>query len=107
MISKGVLKILNNNQDFDQIRNQLSDFFLPYLESKGPLFNDKCRNNTVMDVTTVNLSDDKKKLPDFVYAAFLSPGLHQFLIYCPKTDSLFVKDVMIDLSHCEYFSEYP
>lgn len=29
------------------------------------------------------------------------------MIYCPKTDRLFVKDVMIDLSEGKYFSEFP
>ena len=29
------------------------------------------------------------------------------MIYCPKTERLFVKDVVIDLSQGNYFSEYP
>lgn len=43
----------------------------------------------------------------FVYAAHLPPGHHQFLIYCPKSKRLFVKDVFVDLSSPYFFPEYP
>ena len=43
----------------------------------------------------------------FVYAAHLPPGLHQFLIYCPKTKRLFCKDIFVDLASSHYFPEYP
>ena len=43
----------------------------------------------------------------FVYAACLPPGQHQFLIYCPKTTRVFVKDFVVDLNECEPFPEYP
>lgn len=43
----------------------------------------------------------------FVYAAYLQPGLHQFLIYCPKTKRAFCKDIVIDLNSCDSFPEYP
>ena len=43
----------------------------------------------------------------FVYAAHLPPGHHQFLIYCPKTKRLFIKDIFVDLSSPHFFPEYP
>lgn len=43
----------------------------------------------------------------FVYAAHLPPGLHQFLIYCPKTKRLFCKDVFVDVSSAHFYPEYP
>lgn len=43
----------------------------------------------------------------YVYAAYLAPGLHSFLIYDPKYKQLFCKDLMIDLSQTYYYPEYP
>ena len=67
-----------------------------------------CRRNESRETTLVNMPPELElDNLNFVYAAYLPPGLHQFLIYCPKTDRLFVKDVMVDVSHGNYFSEYP
>lgn len=43
----------------------------------------------------------------YAYAAHLPPGLHSFLIYCPKTKRLFCKEVFVDLASSHYFPEYP
>jgi hypothetical protein len=43
----------------------------------------------------------------FAYAAFLPPGLHQFLIYCPETHRAFCKQVVIDVNGRDFFPEYP
>jgi hypothetical protein len=43
----------------------------------------------------------------FVYAANLPPGLHQILIYCPKTNRAFVKEIVVDLSYTDQFPEFP
>lgn len=44
---------------------------------------------------------------EFGYAAFLPPGVHNFLIYCPKTDRLFCKEVVIDLNSKDFYPELP
>ena len=43
----------------------------------------------------------------FVYAAYLPPGLHQFVIYCPSTKRAFCKDIMIGLSESDHYPELP
>jgi hypothetical protein len=59
------------------------------------------------------LPDEKGKLPPdpecttFVYAGYLKPGLHQFIIYCPVTKRAFVKDVIIDLNCQDFYPEFP
>lgn len=37
----------------------------------------------------------------------MPPGLHQFIIYCPKTQRAFIKDVIIDLNACDHWPEFP
>ena len=82
---------------------------------------DRCKNNQVTDVATVNMpegydrdriNERGARLPDaacttFVYAAYLPPGLHQFIIYCPVTRRAFCKDVVIDLSASDFYPEFP
>jgi len=43
----------------------------------------------------------------YIYAAYLPPGLHSFLIYDPKNKQLFCKDLMIDISQTYSYPEYP
>jgi hypothetical protein len=43
----------------------------------------------------------------FVYSAYLKPGLHQFIIYCPVTKRAFVKDIIIDLNGQDFYPEFP
>ena len=64
------------------------------------IIHDKVANNTVTDVTTINMPADlQNKVPEegpvFMYAAWLPPGVHNFLIYCPVTKRAFVKEVII------------
>jgi hypothetical protein len=51
--------------------------------------NDKINNNYLTDVNVVNEFPDLENAPpanvSFVYAAYVKPGQHKFLIYCPKT----------------------
>jgi len=56
--------------------------------------------------------DTKKKSPypecdTFIYAAYLPPGLHQFIIYCPITKRVYCKDLIVDLSHADLYPEFP
>jgi len=62
---------------------------------------DMCENNEITDLQLINLpravtnakpseKDDKfKECTNFVYAVYLPPGHHQFIIYCPKTHRAF------------------
>ena len=42
-----------------------------------------------------DLRPKDKDCSTFIYAAYLSPGSHQFLIYCPITNRVFVKDFVV------------
>lgn len=43
----------------------------------------------------------------FVYAAYVPPGLHQFIIYDPITKKAYAKDMIIDLNSQDFHPEYP
>lgn len=97
---------------------------------------DKCLNNETTDMAVINmprfidqlreqklqmrssegttspyrLHDDtgiNQDCKTFVYAAYLPPGMHQFIIYCPKTERAFCKDIIIDLNACDQWPEFP
>ena len=53
------------------------------------------------------MTESEENVLSFVYASFLPPGMHQFLIYCPKTDRVFCKEVAIDLNSLELYPEFP
>ena len=60
---------------------------------------DKCMNNTVTDVTTINMPAHlDKSVPNgevYCYAAWMPPGHHQFLLYDPLHKRGFTKEVII------------
>ena len=92
---------------------------------------DKCKKNEITDVQTINMSENydvdpidvkarriQRRQPNcaqggdcdcetFVYAAYLAPGLHQFVVYCPVTKRAFCKDVIVDLSSADFYPEQP
>jgi len=60
----------------------------------------------------MNQSDfpDEYMMPlktSFVYATFLQPGYHMFLIYDPLNDRAFCKDIVVELSKTEVYPELP
>ena len=75
---------------------------------------DKALKNEAMDVMNINLPESIKQKDTeqrdhltFVYAAYLPPGLHTFLIYDPKLKQIYCKDVLVDLAKSDCFPEYP
>ena len=50
------------------------------------LIRDKCVQNDLMDVKTINIPDLEKRREDckiYIFADYLKPGYHQILIYDP------------------------
>lgn len=43
----------------------------------------------------------------FIYAAYLKPGHHKVLIYCPKTQRAFFKHIIVQLNTCDNYPEFP
>lgn len=65
-----------------------------------------------MDVKNVNMPDFEReadKLQNtFVYADYVKPGYHRLLIYDPKLNKAYCKDLVVDLNQREdVFPEYP
>jgi hypothetical protein len=42
-----------------------------------------------------------------VYANYLKPGIHKFLIYCPVNKRAFVKTILVDVNTSDYYPEFP
>ena len=81
---------------------------------------DYCKENYVTDIQTVNMPINYNEITErsramfknlecdtFIYAAYLPPGLHQFVLYCPATHRAFCKDFIVDLSASDLYPEYP
>jgi hypothetical protein len=79
------------------------------------LLHDKCLDNQLTDVHVENATPkdfDNFSNPDmnknlFVYAAYLVPGIHKFVIYCPISKRAFCKTIMVDVNTKDYYPEYP
>ena len=83
-----------------------------YLKDWGRIMEDKFNNNQVQEIMKVNMPDKIKEAGDqrcslYVYAAYLPPGLHGFLIYCPVTKRVFCKDIVVNLNTKDMFPEFP
>lgn len=131
-IKGGLLANVTKSQDLNG-RDESVEFLKGWHRH---LINDKCLNNETTDVAVINMphfvdhlkdrrsskpkaemSWPSKKCRDedkidqncktYVYAAYLPPGMHQFIIYCPKTSRAFCKDIVIDLNASDYWPEYP
>lgn len=84
---------------------------------------DKCLKNELTEMHLVNLPDALVKWKErmdakgkilieedcstFVYAEYLPPGLHQLIIYCPKTQRAFCKEFIVDLNQCDSYPDMP
>ena len=54
-----------------------------------------------------NFRDPVKKKDMFVYAAYLEPGMHKFVIYCPLSRRAYCKTMVVDVNTKDYYPEYP
>ena len=43
----------------------------------------------------------------FIYATYLTPGIHKFVIYCPISKRAFCKTIMVDVNTKFQYPEYP
>jgi hypothetical protein len=68
-------------------------------------------NNDLSDIHVENADDadfqnfvrGKEQENMFVYANWLKPGLHKFLIYCPVSQRLFVKSMLINTNKKDFY----
>lgn len=76
---------------------------------------DKCTGSELIDAKKINYlrsfgakegrDDIERRNGVFVYAAYLKPGLHQFVIFDPESGRAFCKELMIDLNN--QVAEFP
>jgi hypothetical protein len=43
----------------------------------------------------------------FVYSAYLSPGVHNMLIYDPETERAFIKEINCSINESDFYPELP
>jgi hypothetical protein len=82
------------------------------LEGWYDMVHDKCFMNGLTDVHVENGSSFIENNGDFytdnyVYANFLPPGQHKFLIYSPRTGRAYVKSMLVHLNTKEHYPERP
>ena len=104
-----------------QIINYAESDRVPLLEGFGisaklegwyDMVHDKCFMNELTDVHVENGSSFIDNNADFytdnyVYANFLPPGQHQFLIYSPRTNRAYLKSMMVHHNTKDHFPEMP
>ena len=76
------------------------------------VMNDMCLNNELTDVRVVNFPElNKRNLEKqdwFCFAGFLPPGYHQILIFDPKYERAYCKDIIIKMNkRDQVYPEYP
>ena len=75
------------------------------------IIKDKCLNNELMDVKSINMPDFSKDLTHndiYIFAGFQKPGYHQVVIYDPKLERAFCKELMINVNLREdLYPEFP
>lgn len=67
----------------------------------------RCKKSELSDAKKVNyqseFSSETKDSANmkgiYVYQAMVKPGFHQFVIYCPKNNRAFCKEIVIDLNN--------
>lgn len=92
-IKKGVVVYAEKNQNITE------EDVIRKTNGWNNIVNDKFNNNYLTDVNVVNEFPNIELGPpantSFIYAAYLKPGHHQFLIYCPKTRRAFFQHIIV------------
>ena len=102
VVRRGIVEMIKRTQNVNAgygVTSECLNFFEGWNKQ---VLEDKCKNNQAMETVCVNYPESSKKKSKcchghgpkecntYAYAAYLPPGLHHFLIYCPKTKRLFV-----------------
>ena len=107
MIKNAVQSILQGTQNLDSFED-LNDI----LDGWNKVVHAILCSNYLTDVRAVNIPKDLEKEPpglgkSYIFAGFYPPGNHNFLIYDPLSDKVFIKDVVVQLNTFETYPEYP
>jgi len=72
---------------------------------------DMCFNNRLFGMRVINeplnLRTIRPTQEMYIYAAFLPPGYHKFLIYDPQAERAFSKSFLVELNEFDFYPEFP
>jgi hypothetical protein len=107
-IQAGIVKVC----EYDGIQALETVGILDKLVGWADVVHDKCCMNELTDVHVENASDFKDlrgpSAKDFyVYANYLKPGRHKFLIYCRQSNRAFVKSILVGINTQDFYPEFP
>ena len=110
-IKAGIVEFSNK----DKIGALKATSILKKISDWQELLYDKCLENQLTDVHVENatpqdfenFNDETKNKNMFVYATYLVPGIHKFVIYCPISKRAFCKTIMVDVNTKDQYPEYP
>lgn len=75
------------------------------------ILQDMVHHNTYRDVTTVNMPADFCSTPestqDYMFAAYMPPGRHHFLLYDPLFKKAYVKEFTIHPNSFDSYVDFP
>ena len=106
---KGILNICHQSEK----RPEVEETIKSRCRGWNRFLYDKCYNNLIWDTHIVNqpsclkqrdMGQDAKV---YAYACFLPAGQHQLLIYDPKTNRAYCKDIVVDLGTKEFYADLP
>lgn len=104
-IKRGVVSFAEKNQNITE------EQVLERVQGWNKVLHHKLNENYLTDVHVVNEFPNLEQVAPtgtaFIYTAFLKPGHHQFLIYCPATRRAFVKNIIVEVNMMEFYPEYP
>jgi hypothetical protein len=75
---------------------------------------DHCFKNQLTNVKNINMQTEtifrvnqQSSKDIYLYSAYLPPGHHSLLIYCPKTERAFIKQFYVGLNDNDFYPELP
>ena len=111
-IKSGIVEYSNK----DKIPALVASEIPQYISDWQDILYDKCLENELTDMHVENattkdfentFTDEEKNKNLFIYANYLIPGLHKFIIYCPTSKRAFCKTILVDINTKEFYPEYP
>lgn len=107
-LQTGIVKMCQ----YDRVQALETVGILDKLVGWADVVHDKCCLNELTDVHVENASDFKDlrgptNKDFYIYANYLKPGKHKFLIYCPHSNRAFIKTILVGINTQDFYPEFP
>jgi hypothetical protein len=107
-LQSGIVKVC----EYDRVQALETVGILDKLVGWADVVHDKCCMNELTDVHVENASDFKElrgptNKDFYIYANYLKPGKHKFLIYCPQSKRAFIKTMLVGINTQDFYPEFP